>query len=50
MSFKMYCCPESKFENIFTWDCFLLSYGALNIVILAILGQLTGDILRAINA
>ena len=33
----------------FTCDHFLLSYGGLNIAILADLGQLTRDIFRAIN-
>ena len=50
MSFKRYCCPELKFEKIFHLWYFSYSFGGLNVAILANLGQLTRDIIRAINA
>ena len=40
-------------KKYFTWDYFLQSYDGLKIAIMAILtnlGQLTRDIMRAINA
>ena len=37
-------------KKCFTCDYFSYSYGGLKIAILAILGQLTRDIIRAINA
>ena len=52
ISFESYCCPKLKFEKNFTHHDFLYSYGGLKIAILvslANLGQLTRDIIYAIN-
>ena len=51
LSFERYCCVKHKFEKYITCvTLFFKSYGGLKIAILANLGQLTHDIVRATNA